>query len=49
MNNRGRVDAILHYKPYDKMPVVHFGFWPETVMKWHEEGHLTREEGESSY
>ncbi len=49
MNNRERVDAILHYKPYDKMPVVHFGFWPETVMKWHEEGHLTREEGESLY
>jgi len=49
MNNRERVDAILHYKPYDKMPVVHFGFWPETVMKWHQEGHLTKEEGESRY
>ena len=44
MNNRERQDAILHYRDYDRMPVVHFGFWGETLDKWVEEGHLTREE-----
>lgn len=44
MTNRERVNAILHYRPYDKMPVVHFGFWSETREKWAEEGHVTREE-----
>jgi len=49
MNNRERVKAILHYESADQLPVVHFGFWPETPMKWYEEGHLTKEEGESGY
>jgi len=44
MNNRERVKAILHYENYDKMPVVHFGFWGETIQKWFEEGHITEEE-----
>ncbi|MGC9467611.1 MAG: uroporphyrinogen decarboxylase family protein [Anaerolineae bacterium] len=41
MNNRERVRAILHYEPYDRMPVVHFGYWDETLLKWAEEGHIT--------
>ena len=49
MNNRERVEAILHYKPYDRMPVVHFGFWLETSEKWFREGHLTKEESRSGY
>jgi hypothetical protein len=44
MNNRERTLAILNYKAYDRMPVVHFGYWNETLEKWHKEGHITLEE-----
>jgi len=44
MNNRERTRAILNYQNYDRLPVVHFGFWYETLPKWAEEGHLTDEE-----
>ena len=49
MNNRERVKAILHYEPVDQVPVVHFGFWNETLLKWHAEGHLTEEESKTYY
>lgn len=44
--NRERINAILHYKPFDRVPVMHFGFWNETLEKWESEGHLTHEEVE---
>ena len=44
MNNRERAIAILNYQSYDHMPVVHFGFWNETLQKWADEGHITQEE-----
>ena len=44
MNNRERAMAILNYEDYDRMPVVHFGYWPETLHKWAGEGHLTEEQ-----
>lgn len=44
MNHRERVKAIFHYQPYDRMPVVHFGYWNETLEKWYQEGHITKEE-----
>ena len=44
MNNRQRLDAILHYRNYDRMPVVHFGYWEETLLKWCDEGHLKPDE-----
>lgn len=44
MNNRERVRAILHYQPADRLPVVHFGFWQETMEKWQFEGHLNQED-----
>ena len=44
MNLRENVRAILHYESFDHMPVVHFGYWPETLEKWCREGHLTAEE-----
>jgi len=44
MNNRERVKAILNYEDYDRMPVVHFGYWEETLQKWCDEGHLKPEE-----
>jgi uroporphyrinogen decarboxylase-like protein len=44
MNNRQRIHAVLHYESYDRMPLVHFGYWNETVEKWAAEGHVTEEE-----
>lgn len=44
MNNRQRLRAIMNYEKYDRMPVVHFGFWKETLQKWKEEKILTEEE-----
>jgi hypothetical protein len=44
MNNRQRAHAILHYEDYDRLPVVHFGFWRETLEKWAHEGHVTMHE-----
>jgi len=38
MNNRGRTLAILNYQDYDRLPLVHFGFWRETLQKWAGEG-----------
>ncbi len=40
MNNRERVNAILNYERYDRMPIVHFGYWEETLEKWVNEGYL---------
>lgn len=44
MNNRQRLKAILNYENYDRMPVVHFGYWEETLKKWCAEGHLKPQE-----
>ena len=46
MTNRERVRAILHYEKYDRMPVVAFGYWDETLDKWYSEGYITRDECE---
>ena len=43
MNNRQRMSAILHYQDYDSMPVVHFGYWDETLQKWADEGHIPQD------
>jgi uroporphyrinogen decarboxylase len=42
--NRERLNAILHYQNYDRMPIMHFGFWQETLEKWVKEGHLAQED-----
>ncbi len=44
MNNREQALKILKYEPYERLPIVHFGFWNETMDKWAEEGHITWEE-----
>jgi len=44
VNNRERMQAIMHYRDYDRMPVVSFGYWHETLTKWRVEGHVTPEE-----
>lgn len=46
MTDRERVIAVLNYEPYDRMPLVHFGFWRETLEVWKRQGHLTSEEAE---
>lgn len=46
MTNRENAMAILHYEKFDKMPVVAFGYWPETLDKWAGEGHITQKEAE---
>ncbi len=44
MNNRERAMAVLNYRDYDRLPVVHFGFWDELLDKWAQEGHITADE-----
>lgn len=44
VNNRERAMAILNYATHDRLPIVHFGFWQETLEKWKNEGHLTSDE-----
>ena len=44
MNNRERTRAALTYQPYDRLPVVHFGYWRETLQRWTDEGHISEEE-----
>jgi len=44
MTNRERALAVLRYRAYDRMPIVHFGYWGETLQKWADEGHLRAEE-----
>lgn len=47
MNERQRVLAVLNYEEYDRLPLVHFGFWyPETLQRWVIEGHLSPQEVE---
>ncbi len=40
MNHRERTLAVLNYQPYDRLPVLHFGFWPELLDRWAAEGHI---------
>jgi uroporphyrinogen decarboxylase len=39
-----RTLACLREQPVDRLPVVHFGFWRDTLLKWAREGHLTHDE-----
>lgn len=41
MTLRENIVACLTDKPYDTLPIIHFGFWGETLEKWQAEGHLT--------
>ncbi len=44
MTNKERALAVLRYQKYDRLPLVHFGWWGETIEKWAQEGYLTKEE-----
>lgn len=49
MNLRENALAVLRYQKYDRLPIVHFGFWNETLDKWAEEGHISKEDAASWY
>lgn len=38
MTDRQRFLATMHYQPHDRVPICDFGFWPETIDKWHDQG-----------
>ena len=43
MTNKERAMNILHYKPVDRMPAVHFGYWGELLVEWANQGKIPRE------
>ncbi|MDP7363587.1 MAG: hypothetical protein QF768_13385 [Candidatus Latescibacteria bacterium] len=48
MTHRERTLAVLRYEPYDRLPIVHFGFWSgQTPQKWASEGHISNELAEA--
>ncbi len=47
MTDRERVKKVLHYESYDRLPVVHFGFWNETLDLWASQGHIRKEIAEN--
>ncbi len=38
MKHRERFHATMHYEPRDRVPLIDFGFWDETLDAWHEQG-----------
>ncbi len=49
MTLRENAMAILNYEKFDYFPVVHFGYWQETLEKWVEEGHIKPDEIVDAY
>ena len=43
MTNRERAMNLLHYKPVDRMPAVHFGYWRELLIEWAEQGKISKD------
>ncbi|MBR3304365.1 MAG: hypothetical protein IKI74_00870 [Christensenellaceae bacterium] len=43
MDNIERTMNILHYKKADRLPAVHFGYWPEVLIEWAEQGKISME------
>ena len=43
MHNRDRALNILNYRPVDRMPAVHFGYWDELLDEWVAQGKLDRD------
>ena len=43
MTNRERAMNILRGKPFDRFPAVHFGYWPELLAEWAEQGYIPKE------
>ena len=49
MTHRENCLAILNYEQPDRIPMIHFGFWTETLQKWEAEGHLLPGEDTSAW
>ena len=49
MTNRERAMNILHYKPADRMPAVHFGYWQELLDEWVEQGKIPADLAQHNY
>ncbi|MDC7240615.1 MAG: uroporphyrinogen decarboxylase family protein [Spirochaetales bacterium] len=47
MTIRENINAILHYESYRSLPLVHFGFWEETLTKWADQGHISRDQAQN--
>ena len=47
MNHRQRVLAVLNYQPYDRLPIIHFGFLRDTLRRWADNGHISHELAEA--
>lgn len=43
MTNRERAMNLLRYKPVDRLPAVHFGYWRELLFEWAEQGKIPLE------
>ncbi|HHT54461.1 MAG TPA: hypothetical protein GX011_06015 [Clostridiales bacterium] len=43
MTNRERALNILRYRPIDRLPAVHFGYWRELLYEWAAQGKITQE------
>ncbi len=42
MTNRERAMNLLHYKPVDRIPAVHFGYWGELLEEWAQQGKIPK-------
>lgn len=40
MTNRERAMNLLHFKPADRLPAVHFGYWRELLAEWVGQGKI---------
>ncbi|MBQ7922531.1 MAG: hypothetical protein IJ325_08140 [Clostridia bacterium] len=49
MTNRERALNILHYKPADRLPAVHFGYWGELLHEWIDQGKIPKDILEGYY
>lgn len=38
MNERERFNAVMLGRPFDRLPLLYFGTWPETKVRWKAEG-----------
>lgn len=43
MTNRERAMNILRFKPCDRLPAVHFGYWGELLTEWADQGKIPRD------
>ncbi len=49
MTNRERAMNILHFRPADRMPAVHFGYWQELLDEWAAQGKIPADLAEGNF